>query len=99
MEKFIRIPGRRRSITKNMIESAIESTLSNAEASRWLGISYNTYKKWAKYYNLFDSNLNQAGKGIPKRKSNFKVEINDIFEGKIEILNFLNENYRIMYFF
>ena len=54
MEKFIRIPGRRRSITKNMIESAIEATRSNAEAARWLGVSYNTYKKWAKYYDIFD---------------------------------------------
>ena len=56
-------------------------TSSNAEASRWLGVSYNTYKKWAKYYKLFDNNLNQSGKGIPKRKSHFKIELDEIFNG------------------
>tara|TARA_Y100000310_G_scaffold40760_1_gene38223 strand:+ start:1415 stop:1900 length:486 start_codon:yes stop_codon:yes gene_type:complete len=81
MERFARIPHRRKVITKNMIESAVKSTRSNAEASRWLGISYNTYKKWSKYYNLFEDNLNQSGKGIPKRKSNFKIELSDIFNG------------------
>ena len=81
MERFIRIPGRRRSITKNMIEKAIESTRSNAEASRWLGVSYNTYKKWSKYYNLFDKNLNQSGKGVPKKPSNFKINLDEIFDG------------------
>ena len=65
-----------------MIESAIEATRSNAEAARWLGVSYNTYKKWSKYYNLFDQNLNQSGKGVPKKPSNFKVKIEDIFNGK-----------------
>ena len=79
MERFPIIPGRRKVMTKNMIESAIEATRSNAEAARWLSVSYNTYKKWAKYYQLFDKNLNQSGKGIPKRPSNFKVELNDIF--------------------
>ena len=72
MERFVRIPGRRRPMTKNIIESAIESTRSNAEAARWLGVSYNTYKKWSKYYGLFEKNLNQSGKGVMKRPSNFK---------------------------
>jgi len=82
MERFVRIPGRRRPMTKNMIESAIEATRSNAEAARWLGVSYNTYKKWSKYYNLFDKNLNQSGKGVPKKPSNFKIELEEIFENK-----------------
>ena len=82
MERFVRIPGRRRPMTKNMIESAIEATRSNAEAARWLGVSYNTYKKWSKYYNLFDKNLNQSGKGVPKRPSNFKVKLEEIFDNK-----------------
>ena len=82
MERFVRIPGRRRPMTKNMIEGAIEATRSNAEAARWLGVSYNTYKKWSKYYGLFEKNLNQSGRGVPKKPSNFKVELNEIFEGK-----------------
>ena len=82
MERFVRIPGRRRPMTKNMIESAIEATRSNAEAARWLGVSYNTYKKWSKYYGIFEKNLNQSGKGVPKKPSNFKIELNDIFDGQ-----------------
>ena len=82
MERFVRIPGRRRPMTKNIIESAIESTRSNAEAARWLGVSYNTYKKWSKYYGLFEKNLNQSGKGVRKRPSNFKIKLEEIFEGK-----------------
>ena len=82
MERFLKIPGRRSRLTKRMIEKAIESTRSNSEASRWLGVSYNTYKKWAKYYNLFDNNLNQAGKGIPKNPSNFSIRLGEIFNGK-----------------
>ena len=53
-------------LTKRMIEDAVQNTKSNAEAARWLDVSYNTYKKWAKYYNLFDNHLNQTGKGINK---------------------------------
>ena len=82
MERFVRIPGRRRPMTKNMIESAIEATRSNAEAARWLGVSYNTYKKWSKYYKLFEKNLNQSGRGVPKKPSNFKAKLEDIFDGK-----------------
>ena len=82
MERFVRIPGRRKVMTKNMIENAIESTRSNAESARWLGVSYNTYKKWSKYYKLFDKNLNQSGKGIPKKPSNFSISLDEIFDGK-----------------
>ena len=82
MERFVRIPGRRRPMTKNMIESAIEATRSNAEAARWLGVSYNTYKKWSKYYKLFDKNLNQSGKGVSKKHVKFKAPLEDVFEGK-----------------
>ena len=82
MERYIQIPGRRNVITENMIKNAIEATRSNAEAARWLGISYNTYKKWSKYYGLFENNLNQSGRGIPKSPSNFKSNLTDIFDGK-----------------
>ena len=47
--KPIHIPGRRVVITKNMILDAQKNTNSAAEASRWLGISYPTYKKWSKF--------------------------------------------------
>ena len=57
----LKIPGRRTAITKRMIESAIENTKSNAEASRWLGIAYNTYKKYSKIYGLYDNFLDKIG--------------------------------------
>tara|TARA_Y100000593_G_scaffold69650_2_gene127860 strand:- start:597 stop:1085 length:489 start_codon:yes stop_codon:yes gene_type:complete len=82
MKRYARIPHRRQVITKKMIEDAISSTSSNAAASRWLNISYNTYKKWAKYYNLFDKNLNQSGKGISKVHINYKIPLDEILNGK-----------------
>ena len=50
----IRIPGKRFVLTKNMIEEAQNHTKSNMEAARWLKVSYNTYKRWAKYYDVFE---------------------------------------------
>ena len=55
----ISIPGRRKVITKNMILESQKHTKSNMEAARWIGVSYNTYRKWAKYYNVFEQHLNQ----------------------------------------
>ena len=82
MKRYVRIPHRRQVVTRKMIEDAISSTSSNAEAARWLGVSYNTYKKWSKYYNLFDQHLNQSGKGIKKIHVNYKIPLEDIIEGK-----------------
>ena len=82
VNKPIRIPGKRLVLTKNMILNSQENTNSAAEASRWLGVSYNTYKKWAKYYNLFNQHLNQEGFGIKKGWATYKVPIDDIIVGK-----------------
>ena len=65
-EKPIKIHGRRRVITKKMIEDSQAVTKSNAEASRWLSINYLTYRKYAKMYGLFEGHLNQGGVGIKK---------------------------------
>ena len=64
--KPVKKPGERFVITKQMILDAQESTQSNMEAARWLTVSYNTYKKWAKYYDIFEQHLNQSGIGIKK---------------------------------
>ena len=56
--KPLHIPGKRFVLTKNMIEESQKHTKSNMAAARWLGVTYNTYKKWAKYYNLFEQHLN-----------------------------------------
>ena len=80
--RYLRIPGKRLIITKRMIEDAILNTKSNASASRWIGISYNTYKKWANYYGLFENNLNQSGTGINRKRVNTKYNLDDILDGK-----------------
>ena len=74
----LRLSGRRIVITKNVIENAQENTLSAVEASRWIGVSYNTYKKWAKYYGIFEQHLNPAGRGVKKVWSTYKIPLEDI---------------------
>jgi len=50
------------------IKWAIEQSNSLTKASEIVGCSYTTFKKYAKLYDLFYENKNQAGKGIPKRR-------------------------------
>ena len=78
----IHIPGRRFVLTKRMIEEAQSQTKSNMAAARWLEVSYNTYKKWAKYYNIFEEHKNQSGVGIKKGWAVPKIKMEDIFDGK-----------------
>jgi len=77
----LRVPGRRLVITKRMVETAIENTNSNSSAARWIGISYNTYKKWATYYGVFEQHKNQSGKGIRKGWATYKVPLEQVFNG------------------
>ena len=53
------------------VEAAMSATNSNAEAARYLRVSYDTYKKYAKLYKkgestLFEMHKNQSGRGISK---------------------------------
>tara|TARA_R100000008_G_C3546223_1_gene147706 strand:- start:405 stop:908 length:504 start_codon:yes stop_codon:yes gene_type:complete len=80
--KPIKIKGRRVVLTKKMIEESQQNTKSNMEAARWLGVSYNTYKKWSKYYGIFEQHLNQKGVGVKKGWATYKVPIEDIITGK-----------------
>ena len=57
-------PFRSKPIPKSRIEWAIRSTMSIKAAARYLGIAYNTFKKYAIMYDLFEQNKNQAGVGI-----------------------------------
>ena len=74
----IKIRGRRLVLTEKIILDAQEYTKSNMEAARWIGVSYNTYKKWAKYYNLFEKHLNQEGVGIKKGWASYRIPVDDI---------------------
>ena len=78
----IRIPGRRLVLTERMVYRAIDNTKSNAEAARWIGVSFNTYKKYAKMYGLWEQHKNQAGVGVKKGWSSYKINVDDIINGK-----------------
>ena len=90
--KPLNIPGRRKVITKNMILESQKYTKSNMEAARWIGVSYNTYRKWAKYYNVFEQHLNQAGFGVKKGWATYKISIDDIISGKRDVPKNYNLN-------
>lgn len=57
-------------LTENQIKKAQKKARSAHEAARILGVSYNTYKKYAKMYGIFEDLKNPAGVGIPKGYGN-----------------------------
>ena len=76
-------PFRNRPIPKSRIKWAIQSTLSIRAAAQYLGVAYNTFKKYAIMYDLFEQNKNQRGKGVTnKGNTGWGVKIQDLFEGK-----------------
>ena len=84
-------------LSKEQILTAMDKTLSNRAASRYLNVSYIHYKKWAKIYtdeesgeSLFEKHKNQSGKGIPKFLNNKGKEpaLLDIIEGRTDISSF-----------
>lgn len=83
-QKPLKIPGRRKVLTKKMILDAQANSKSASECARWLSVSFNTYKKWAQYYQVYDNVKNQSGKGIKKGFATYRISLEDIFEGKTE---------------
>ena len=73
-----------RPLMESQIKAAQEKSRSAFEAARTLGVSYNTYKKYAKMYGVFDDLKNPYGIGIEKAKGikNKKYHIDDIIDGK-----------------
>ena len=84
LQKPLNIPGRRKILTKKMILDAQSQSKSASECARWLNVTFNTYKKWATYYNVYENVKNQSGKGIKKGYATYKISLEDIFEGKTE---------------
>jgi|TARA_Y100000310_G_scaffold155083_1_gene154571 hypothetical protein len=83
IRKPIHIPGKRVMITKNMILEAQKHTISNMAAARWMGIQYNTYKKYAKEFGVFEQHLNPTGKGIKSKGwGSYRANVEDIVLGK-----------------
>ena len=83
-------------ITKEDILRAQKVTRSNMAAARYLHVSYNHYKKYAKMYKnedgvtLLEAHKNQAGEGIPKFavSGNKEIPLMDLLEGKVPIEHF-----------
>ena len=73
-------------LSKEDILRAMRFTKSNRAAARYLGVSYQHYKPWAKQYkmndgdiespSLFELHKNQSGKGIPKFLPNKRKDPN-----------------------
>ena len=79
--KPLKLPGKRRILTKKMIEDSQSQSKSATGAARWLEVSYNTYKKWAKYYGVFEQHKNPEGFGIKKGWATHKIPLERLFSG------------------
>lgn len=89
-----------------LILAAMAKTKSNMAAARFLNVSYQHYKKWAKLYeskthnSLFDEHKNQSGKGIPKflRVGGKEPALLDLIEGRANASSFSPEKikYRLI---
>jgi len=83
-------------LSKDDLLRAMKMTRSNRAAARYLHVSYNHYKKYAKVYKnedgitLLEVHKNQAGKGIPKFLSGKGKEppIMDLIEGRVPVEHF-----------
>jgi len=83
-------------LTKEDILRAQKMTRSNMAAARYLHVSYNHYKKYAKMYKndegvtLLEAHMNQAGEGIPKFAiaGIDNIPLNDVLEGRVPIEHF-----------
>ena len=76
-------PFKSKPIPKGKIEAAINATLSIKAAAQFAGVAYNTFKKYAIKYDLFEQNKNQSGVGITtKGNTGWGIKLQDIFEGK-----------------
>jgi hypothetical protein len=73
-----------------MIVAAQAKTKSNMAAARYLHVSYQHYKRYAKMYKVFEGHKNQSGKGIPKflKGTGKEPALLDIIEGRVSSAHF-----------
>lgn len=85
------------------IKRAMAMTKSNKAAARYLHVSYQHYKRYAKNYTdedgitLFEKHKNQAGKGISKFLPNKGKHppLQDILEGRVPIDSYTPEKLKV----
>ena len=71
-------------ISKDQLKWAKENSKSAAQAARLLDVSYNTFSKYAKRFDMLEEFKNQAGVGITKHYNlhSGRYNLDDILEGK-----------------
>jgi len=91
-------------LTRSMIQAAMAKTMSNHGAARYLNVSFNHYKKFARLYfdeetgkSLFEIHKNPSGKGIPKLLpgSLHKRPLIELVEGRLSVDKYNPEKLRI----
>ena len=83
-------------LSKDDLERAMKMSRSNFAAARYLHVSYNHYKKYAKMFKndegvtLLEAHKNQQGKGIPKFAvaGIDNIPLMDVLEGRVPIEHF-----------
>ena len=74
-----------RNLTENVIRNAMKHTQSNFQAARYLNLTIETYRKYAKSFidqesgkNLYELHKNNSGKGIKRVKWNHEISVEKI---------------------
>jgi len=77
----------KRDLTENVIRNAMRHTQSNFQAARYLNVSIETYRTYAKMYmdqesgkNLYEFHKNNSGKGIKRINWRNEISIHKINE-------------------
>lgn len=80
---------RKRGLSLQLIQEAINNTKSNSQAAKYIGVSYPTYRKYAKKYGKWEEHLNPKGIGcahiLTKKTDHGKLiyTLDKLIEGKI----------------
>jgi len=77
-------PERAKPILRSKILEAIENTVSNSAAAKYLGVSPQRYKKYASIYGLYEQHNNKTGIGTTKgfAKSKPSISLTKIFNNE-----------------
>jgi len=88
-------------ITKKQLLHAMKMTKSNMACARFLGVSYEHYKRYAKSYideetgkTLFDKHLNPMGKGIRKHLGGKDPDLKSLMNGELFVKSYNLNKYK-----
>ena len=71
-----------RPLLQSEIEEAKTHSVFAAGQARWLGINFKTYKKWARFYGIYESNQNAKGKTWVRDPERGKYPLSRILTGE-----------------